>query len=313
MSTLGNRLKLLREAKNCTQKTIADRLGICREGYTYYELNNREPNIKTIIKLAEFFNCTTDYLLCNSNNSNMPFLKNNNIDTNITLGNRLKKLRYKLDKNKNQAETARKLGISPINYNRFEHDVAEPSYKILLNIAKFHNCTTDDLFGITNTINNIIVIEPEPKNNNNIIKILRKKKNVTQKQLAKEISVTKGTVSSWENNQSVPPLVYLERLSKYFSVTADLLLEIINTSTDVKNNIIKSLRQKKYLTQKQLAKEISTTQAITTQAMISKWELGQNKIPAVQLKKLAKYFSVTTTYLLKQLKQPTNPNRSNNV
>jgi transcriptional regulator with XRE-family HTH domain len=60
---LGERLKELREGKELTQQEMADMLGISRGTYAHYEINRREPDDATKIRLADFFNVTLDYLL----------------------------------------------------------------------------------------------------------------------------------------------------------------------------------------------------------------------------------------------------------
>lgn len=56
---------------------------------------------------------------------------------------------------------------------------------------------------------------------------------------------------------------------------------------------IKELREDERLTQKQLAEKISVNPTI-----ISKWELDKKRPIYEDLVKLAKYFDVTTDYLL---------------
>ena len=60
---LTNRLKASRKSVNKTQKEIAEYLGISERGYQNYELGTREPNLEILIKLADYFDVSTDYLL----------------------------------------------------------------------------------------------------------------------------------------------------------------------------------------------------------------------------------------------------------
>lgn len=60
---LGQRLKYLRLQKNMTQEQLAEIIGISRSALSMYELNEREPDIETIVKFADFFQVSTDYLL----------------------------------------------------------------------------------------------------------------------------------------------------------------------------------------------------------------------------------------------------------
>ena len=53
---------------------------------------------------------------------------------------------------------------------------------------------------------------------------IRKKKNITQEELAAELGVTAAAVSKWENGYTLPDLFMLCALADYFKVTTDELL-----------------------------------------------------------------------------------------
>lgn len=55
----------------------------------------------------------------------------------------------------------------------------------------------------------------------------RKKKNLTQAQLAKELGVSKACVGMWEIGYRKPDIVTLKKLAKVLGCTADELLEPI--------------------------------------------------------------------------------------
>lgn len=56
------------------------------------------------------------------------------------------------------------------------------------------------------------------------IRVLRGKLGITQEQLAKEVHVTRQTVSAWEKNISVPSILELARLSTIYEISTDELL-----------------------------------------------------------------------------------------
>lgn len=58
-----------------------------------------------------------------------------------------------------------------------------------------------------------------------IIKKLRTAHNLSQVQLATELNVSKQTVSNWENNNILPSIEMLLKISRFFSVSTDYLLE----------------------------------------------------------------------------------------
>lgn len=57
------RLKELRERKGLNMAQAARALNIAYTTYVSYEKGEREPNSEMLIALADFFNCSTDYLL----------------------------------------------------------------------------------------------------------------------------------------------------------------------------------------------------------------------------------------------------------
>ncbi|MGR8829734.1 helix-turn-helix domain-containing protein [Leuconostoc citreum] len=57
------RLKKLRKNKNLTLEDIQKQTGIKRSTFSDYENDHTEPNIKTLIALAGFFNVSIDYLV----------------------------------------------------------------------------------------------------------------------------------------------------------------------------------------------------------------------------------------------------------
>lgn len=60
---LSKRLKELREERKLTQAELAEEIGIGRASVSNYEKEERVPDADVIIKLADFLEVTTDYLL----------------------------------------------------------------------------------------------------------------------------------------------------------------------------------------------------------------------------------------------------------
>lgn len=54
---------------------------------------------------------------------------------------------------------------------------------------------------------------------------LRSARNISQVELARQLHVSKQTVSNWENNNILPSVEMLIKLSDYFAVSTDYLLE----------------------------------------------------------------------------------------
>lgn len=98
-----NRLKLLREEKKLTQGDIAKMLNITTAAYSYYENEKRDMTPDTILKLAEYFDVSTDYLLCKSDIrnpeeiKNVPFANAGGLDTTGLDEEDLKELQKQVD------------------------------------------------------------------------------------------------------------------------------------------------------------------------------------------------------------------------
>ena len=56
-------LRILREKKGITQIKLSTELGISQELVSQYELGKSIPTIGNLLKIADYFNCSTDYLL----------------------------------------------------------------------------------------------------------------------------------------------------------------------------------------------------------------------------------------------------------
>jgi transcriptional regulator with XRE-family HTH domain len=63
----GKRLKELREDNDLTQKEIADKLGVGLRTYQKYEVEEIDPKLSTLQYLADFYECTLDYIMGRTN------------------------------------------------------------------------------------------------------------------------------------------------------------------------------------------------------------------------------------------------------
>lgn len=93
MDGFGSRLKRLRQDFNLTQTALAEHLGVVPSAVGKYESNKHPqsyPSVEALLKIADFFNVSTDYLLrgvqvtpsvannISGNLSNSPFIQANN-------------------------------------------------------------------------------------------------------------------------------------------------------------------------------------------------------------------------------------------
>ena len=57
------RIRDLREDRDLTQKQVAQMLGMSQTGYSKYETGENDIPTVVLIKLADFYQTSTDYLL----------------------------------------------------------------------------------------------------------------------------------------------------------------------------------------------------------------------------------------------------------
>ena len=63
MVVFGSVLKELRRKEGLTQNALADKLGVTKSVISYYELAERTPSPEMLLKIANVFHVSTDYLL----------------------------------------------------------------------------------------------------------------------------------------------------------------------------------------------------------------------------------------------------------
>ena len=62
-NSFGKILKLLRCDKDISQRTLSEEFGVTKQTISLWETGQREPDFDTLVKIAKYFNVTTDYLL----------------------------------------------------------------------------------------------------------------------------------------------------------------------------------------------------------------------------------------------------------
>ncbi len=60
---LSKRIKELRLVSGYTQKYVADKIGVKYQSYQAYELGLSLPSLKNLVKLADLFDVSLDYLV----------------------------------------------------------------------------------------------------------------------------------------------------------------------------------------------------------------------------------------------------------
>ena len=67
ISTFSSRLKALRKNKNLRQEQVARLIGVNKSAISSYENNLRQPSFDILVRLANLYRVSTDYLLGQTN------------------------------------------------------------------------------------------------------------------------------------------------------------------------------------------------------------------------------------------------------
>ncbi len=143
MKKLNQRLRKLREKNHYTQKQVANATDISFDAYRGYEYQDVEPNIEYLIKIAEFYDVSVEYILGIQEDSGVSkyFDKGNNTPFPIRLRELRKKARL------TQQQMATLINKNMRTYRRYEKGENFPSIEILITLADIFHVTIDDLIG----------------------------------------------------------------------------------------------------------------------------------------------------------------------
>ncbi len=61
----GKIIKDLRLEEGISQRELGNRLNVCNQTVSFWENGQREPDLDTLLKIAKYFQVSTDYLLGN--------------------------------------------------------------------------------------------------------------------------------------------------------------------------------------------------------------------------------------------------------
>lgn len=60
---IGKKIKVLRIERGYSQRELGRVLGFCNQTVSFWESGQREPDLDTLVLLADFFEVSTDFLL----------------------------------------------------------------------------------------------------------------------------------------------------------------------------------------------------------------------------------------------------------
>jgi transcriptional regulator with XRE-family HTH domain len=124
----GTRLKALREDMELSREELASKLGTSYHSIAKYETNNRFPDKDGLSKMADFFNVSTDYLLCRTNVKN--------IDPTVLTSEDQKDIKDRLESIKKDLESSKGLMFNGDPLSQDSIDSLLEAMEIGLSMAK---------------------------------------------------------------------------------------------------------------------------------------------------------------------------------
>lgn len=147
MVNISSRLRELRIESGLSQQELAKIVGKSQQAVNLWEKGVNDPGLDSLVKLANFFKVSADYLLGRIDDR----------PAHTIFGLRLKRLR--VQKELNTKTVAKRLGLEETHINTYEQGVMIPSKNIVGRLACFYNVSPDYLLGLTD--------DPDPLDNPN--------------------------------------------------------------------------------------------------------------------------------------------------
>ena len=140
MSNFSETLNDLLQENNLTAQNFASQLGVSTTTICRYLNDKHSPKLSAIVMLADFFNCTSDYILGLEHYSNV-----SSFNKCPPFGERLHKIIT--ERSYTPYRFCKEAKILQSNYSKWKNGKSEPTSLSLIKIAKFLDCSVDYLIG----------------------------------------------------------------------------------------------------------------------------------------------------------------------
>lgn len=214
-----------------------------------YMAGTETPGIYELCKIIEVFDTSADYLF---GKSNIPHPKNNFHKVSYSENNFPSRLSYEMDGNFLETELAEKLNISISTVKAMLSGTYTPNSDLLFRIAQILEKSTDYLLGISEKSRpaNFKGIYPFETNQTSLQRIQNLLESDNNEYLEKELGLHDGELYYLYHYGFIPNINVINKLCKYFSVSADYLLGISDCDLSIivnkdinEGSLIKTYRQ----------------------------------------------------------------------
>lgn len=146
---LGKQLKVLRESKQKSQQEVCSALNIEQSTLANYENGKRIPKIEILIKIAEYYQCSVDFLLGIEKSGKIDYA-NYQMDTSeFALDFKMRIRDLMAEQKMSEEEFEKRAGFNYEEKDSYLYGNRIPSIEDLIKIAGALNVSTDYLLDIS--------------------------------------------------------------------------------------------------------------------------------------------------------------------
>lgn len=189
----GERIRQLREERDCSLAEFATKAGISVSYLSEIERGAKKPSLKTIDKIAAALNVPKSHLVEISSDSK-----------GVSLGEKLRLLREQ--KGWTLSEFAKKATVSVSYLSEIERGNVYPAIDTLKKIAQVLEVSLQDLVGRGGILGSKL-------------RMIREEQGLTQGELAKQAGVSAGLVGQIEQGKVQPSLQTVEKIAEAVGVS----------------------------------------------------------------------------------------------
>lgn len=227
----------LRKDADLTQSELAMRLDISQQAISKYEKEERDPDIDVLIRIAKFFDVSTDYLLGLSDiksSYGTTAYSDKQPKFNETVGNSIRYWIYRTGYGSD--EIAEKIGVSEKLLEDYCSGVTPPPLDILQSLSEISEVSTDCLLGMRN--------ESRPRINGNLpfkfdpeislrLKELASERNENYSVIAQILGIEEDEVFNFFEYGFVLHIEIFAKIVEHFLVSSDYLLNRSNSTLTI--------------------------------------------------------------------------------
>lgn len=219
----GSRITAERERLGLTQAELANKVDVSQKSISKYEHGERRPTYETLMKMADLFGVSVDYILSNSNEKNT-IAKSNS--ANISSAEALKKCVQRTGLS--YPEISKRLGITQNLLEDYMSGAIAPPYNILISLSDICEVSTDCLLGLharsrAADLDNILPFRYNYQIADRI-RALCDKEGITQEYLQYLLSLSENEIYYLIEYGFVPHMSIVTKLADFFNVSCDYLL-----------------------------------------------------------------------------------------